>query len=111
MINRAAALASLLALAGCGSDEAKTVVAPPPSLSQTTAYDCNGIGRVTAITNESDNSVQLGMPGGKSLKLLSVPAASGARYVDSANNEFWSKGSDAMLTTGGKTSSCTPPAP
>jgi len=108
MIDRTAALTLAVLLAACGSDEAKTPVAPPPSLVQTIAYDCNGIGRVTAIfSGEDKSSVQVDLPNGKSLTLLLVPSASGAHYADAADDSLWSKGSEAMLSMAGKTSSCT----
>ncbi len=108
MINRTAVLAFVVALAACGSDEPKTPVAPPPSLAQITTYDCSNIGRVTAVFSAEDNkSVKVGLPDGKALTLVLVPSASGAHYADSADNELWSKGSEAMLRMAGKTSSCT----
>ena len=108
MINRTAVLAFVVVLAACESDEPKTPVAPPPSLAQITTYDCSGIGRVTTVfATEENKSVQVGLPDGKSLTLLLVPSGSGAHYADSADNELWSKGSEAMLRMAGKTSSCT----
>jgi membrane-bound inhibitor of C-type lysozyme len=41
--------------------------------------------------------------GDRKLELGLVPAASGAKYADSAGNEFWTKGPDeAMLTLSGE---------
>jgi membrane-bound inhibitor of C-type lysozyme len=106
MIYRTAVLASALLLAACGSDDAKTAIAPPSS-AKTASFDCNGVGRISVLFTNDDNRLQLTVPGAKPLPLALVPSGSGARYADSSSNEFWSKGTEAMLTLSGKTSSCT----
>ena len=108
MIERTFIIAFALVLTACGSDETQSTISPPPTSAHTVNYDCPGIGRVTAVfVSEGDNSVQIGLPQQKPMTLMQVPAASGARYADAANNELWSKGNEAMLTVSGKVTSCT----
>ncbi len=80
-------------VAGCGRG-ADTPAQEAPH----THYRCGDLA-VTAYFREEDG-VRLEFPG-ETLRLPRVQAASGARYADTAGNEFWTK-DGALLTLRGQ---------
>ncbi len=65
-------------------------------------YQCEDDLRITAQLEGSVSArvAVLGLPDGKSLRLLQQPTSSGALFI-SDNNKFWSSGDDARLTLDG----------
>jgi uncharacterized lipoprotein YbaY len=71
-----------------------------PAAADTTRWNCGDL-QIGATFDAVANTTVLALPG-RSLSLPHAVSASGARFADSAGNEFWSKGDSAMLTLAGR---------
>jgi len=78
-------VAAAATLAGCQREHLEVV-----------GYRCGNLA-VSAIFRGQDRATIA--IGDRKLELGLVPAASGAKYADSAGNEFWTKGLDEALLT------------
>lgn len=97
-------LALVLAVAGLASCQR----AQEPAVVNVVSYQCgeHQVGAVFTEQERADLTI-----GGRKVSLVSVPAASGAKYADGQGNEFWTKGLDQGLLTlaGEEARSCTAP--
>ncbi|MDO3376833.1 MliC family protein [Geoalkalibacter halelectricus] len=85
-------LLSLLA-ATLGACRPTLPAAPPPSPASEQTYQCGDLRIHTLL----ENGELLLIMGRGDLRLAPVVAASGARFADQRDNEFWSKGRDEAL--------------